>query len=80
MAFRGERTLMVDCPRVRTPILPLPLDTGLLEGDDARARDDRREGEVGRPPLGRLAWALAHWPGGDARVSAIGIGLMIRRL
>ena len=35
MSFRGERTPMVGRPGVRTPILPLPLDAGLLEGDDA---------------------------------------------
>ena len=80
MAFRGQRTLMVGRPGVRAPILPLPLDTGLLEGDDARAGDDRREGEAGQPPLGRAALVVAYWPGGDARVSAMGIGSMIRRL
>ena len=72
-----ERTPMVGHPGVRAPIHPLPLDAVLLEGDDARARDDQHEGEAGRPPLGRPAWVLARWPGGDARVSAIGIGSMI---
>ena len=80
MAFHGERIPMVGRPGVRTPILPLPLDTGLLEYDDARAGDDRREGEAGRPTLGWLALALACWTGGDMRVSAIGIGSMIRWL
>ena len=80
MVFRVEKTLMVGRPGVRAPILPLPLDAGLLEGDDTRARDVQREGEAGQPPLGRPAWALAHWPGADAKVSAIGIGSMIRRL
>ena len=55
MAFRGERTPMVGRPGVRAPILSLPLDAGLLEGDAARAGDDQHEGEAGRPPLGRLA-------------------------
>ena len=80
MAFHGERTPMVGRPRVHAPILPLPLDVGFLEGDAARAGDDRREGEARRPPLGRQALVVACWPGGDARVSAIGIGSMIRRL
>ena len=55
MAFRGERIPMVGHPGVREPILPFPLDTGLLEDDDARAGGDRREGEAGRPTLGWLA-------------------------
>ena len=80
MAFRREKTPMVGRLGMRAPILPLPLDTGLLEGDDVRVGDDRREGETGRPPLVRPAWAVARWLGGDARVSAIGIGSMIRRL
>ena len=71
---------MVGHPEVRAPILPLPLDVGLLEGDAARAGDDRRKGEAGRPPLGRPALVAACWPGGDARVSAMGTGLMIRWL
>ena len=80
MAFRGEKTPMVGRPEVRAPILPLPLDVGLLEGDVARARDDRREGEAGQPPRGWPDWEVARWPGGDVRVLAIGIGSMIRRL
>ena len=63
MAFRGERTPMVGRPGVRTPILTLPLDAGLLEGNDARVGYDRREGEAGRPPLGRPALVVACWPG-----------------
>jgi len=59
MAFRGERTPMVDRLGVRAPTLPLPLDAGLLVGDDARAGDDRCEGEAGRPPLGRAALVVA---------------------
>ena len=80
MAFYGERNLMVVHLGVRAPILPLPLDVGLLEGDAARAGDDRREGEARRPPLGRQALVVACWPSGDVRVLAIGIGSMIRRL
>ena len=80
MALRGERTLVVGRPGVRDPNHPLPLDAVLLERDDARARDDRHEGEAGRPPLGRQAWVLARWADGDARVMAIGINSMIQRL
>ena len=80
MAFYGERTLVAGRPGVHHLNRPLHLDAGLLEGDDARAGDDRREGEAGRPPLGRPAWAVACWLGGDARVLAIGIGSMIQRL
>ena len=75
-----ESTLVVGRPGVRDPNRPLPLDAGLLEGDAARVGDDRREGEAGQPPLGRAALVVAYWPGGDARVSAMGIGSMIRRL
>jgi len=39
-----------------------------------------RELETISLPLGQPALVVAYWPGGDARVSAMGIGSMIRRL
>ena len=71
---------VVGRPGVRTPSRPLPLDAGLLEGDNVRAGDDWCKGEAGWPPLGFPGWEVARWPGGDARVSGMGIGSMIHRL
>ena len=71
---------MVGRPGVRKTNYPLPLDAGLLEGDVARVGGDQREGEAGRPPLGRLAWHGAWWRGGDDKESAMGIGSIIRRM
>ena len=56
----------------------MPLDAGVLEGDDARAGGDQHEGEAGQPPIGWPACQVACWRGGDDRESAIGIGSIIR--
>ena len=71
---------MIGRPGVCAPILPLPLDAGLLEGDDTRARDVQREGEAGQPPLGRTAWQVGQWRDDDYKESVIGIGSIIRRM
>ena len=58
----------------------MPPAAGLLDGNVARARGDRREGEVGRPPLGRPVWLRGLWPSGDDRELTIRIGSIIRKM